>query len=97
MEFKATMMTSEQLPKQLNEYTCQELVELMTEYYEAALTPQERASFEQHLSQCTGCRNYLDQMRWTIDALGQVETPPIPADTLAALVGLFRAWKNADA
>ena len=46
--------------------TCQELVELVTDYFEDALPESERTRFDAHLDECEGCRLYLDQMRTTI-------------------------------
>jgi anti-sigma factor RsiW len=46
--------------------TCQELVELVTDYVEGALGEQSRADFEAHLSTCPDCRAYVEQMRLTI-------------------------------
>jgi len=50
--------------------TCQELVELVTDYLEASLSASQRARFDEHLAKCTGCRNYLAQMRQTINLAG---------------------------
>ena len=49
--------------------TCQQLVELVTDYLEDALGPRERARFEAHVAGCEGCDAYLDQMRATIALL----------------------------
>ena len=77
-----------------DELTCQELVELITDYIEGALSDVDRARFEEHLAGCTGCRNYLDQMRRTIHAVGQLtEADLIPA-ARDDLLDLFRSWKN---
>ena len=54
---------------------CQELVELVTDYLEEALPPDEVAAIDQHLSDCEPCTRYLAQMRATVAALGLV-----PAD-----------------
>jgi anti-sigma factor RsiW len=54
------------------ELTCQELVGLVTDYLEEALTPEERGRFEAHLPRCPHCRLYLEQMRQTIAALGRI-------------------------
>lgn len=43
-----------------NDLTCQELVELVTEYLEGALPPGKRVRFEQHLAVCLGCTTYLE-------------------------------------
>ncbi len=50
--------------------TCREIVEIVTDYLEGALTPEQREAFELHLSYCEGCVNYLDQMRTTIRLTG---------------------------
>ena len=52
--------------------TCQEFVELVTEYLEGRLVVQERQRFELHLADCTGCTIYLEQMRQTIRLLHQL-------------------------
>ena len=51
--------------------TCQELVELVTDYLEGALRSAERVRFEEHLTGgCAGCQAYLAQMRDIISMLG---------------------------
>lgn len=66
---------------------CNELVELLTEYLEGALPPDEVAAVEAHLAGCEACQRYLDQMRATIEALGTVPVEtlsPQACDTLLA-------------
>jgi anti-sigma factor RsiW len=46
--------------------SCQELVELVTDYLEGALAHEELARFEAHLATCPGCEIYLEQVRTTI-------------------------------
>ena len=48
--------------------SCQELVELVTDYLEGALPEAERIRFDDHLGGCDGCSAYLSQMRATIVA-----------------------------
>ncbi len=43
--------------------TCQQLVELVTDYLENALTEEERWRFLAHLDGCLGCQIHLDQTR----------------------------------
>lgn len=74
--------------------TCQELVEIITGYFEGALSPADLARFEQHLSGCTACRNYLSQMRRTIQLTGQLTPASIPAEEQTELLQHFRNWKN---
>jgi len=75
------------------EMSCKELVELLTEYLEETLPPQDKARFEEHLAICPGCRTYLDQMRTTIGALGRLQEGSIPSQVKEDLLGVFRAWK----
>ena len=77
------------------EITCQEVVELVTDYFDDALEPGERHRFEEHLVDCPYCENYLAQVRWTIEATGRLalETPsPAVCDEL---IDAFRDWRQA--
>lgn len=76
------------------ELTCQELVELLTDYLEGRLSPGEKARFEEHLSICEGCQTYLDQMRQTIRALGRLTEETIPPDARGELLQAFRQWRK---
>jgi predicted anti-sigma-YlaC factor YlaD len=76
------------------ELSCQELVELLSDYLEGRLPPGEKARFEEHLTICEGCRTYLDQMRQTIRALGRLTEETIPPDARAELLQAFRQWKK---
>jgi hypothetical protein len=74
--------------------TCQELVELVTEYLEGSLTPRDRFRFEGHLPRCQGCADYLDQMRATIRASGQLREESLDPNARDALLELFLDWKH---
>jgi anti-sigma factor RsiW len=76
------------------ELTCQELVELVTEYLEQTLPPAERARFEAHLAECRGCRTYVEQMRQTIQMLGTLPEESLTPDAQAVLLDTFRTWKR---
>ena len=67
--------------------TCAELVELVSDYLEGALTGGERERFEEHLTICEGCGNYLGQMRTTIALTGRLRVD----DRLSASVWP-RSW-----
>jgi anti-sigma factor RsiW len=71
--------------------TCQEVVEVITDYLEGALPPERAAIFEAHLGLCDGCRWYLDQMRTTIAAAGRIEDDEVPAELRATVLAAFRA------
>jgi anti-sigma factor RsiW len=77
-------------------FTCQELVELVTDYLEGALSPEDRQRFEQHLAICPGCRTYVDQMRLTIRTMGSLTEASIAPDAKQALLRVFRSWRSAE-
>jgi anti-sigma factor RsiW len=79
---------------QIPEMACQELVELITEYLEGALDPNDVARFEGHLEGCDGCRAYLEQMRETIDALGHLPRESLSPQAEATLLAAFREWRH---
>ena len=68
------------------ELSCQELVELVTDYLEGALPAELHQRFEAHIAHCSGCQAYLAQMRATIRATGElsVESVSPEAETRAA-------------
>jgi anti-sigma factor RsiW len=79
-----------------SELTCQELVELVTDYLEDALSPADRLRFEDHLGICPGCATYLDQMRITIQAAGHIKEESLDPVVRDQLLDLFRNWKIAN-
>jgi predicted anti-sigma-YlaC factor YlaD len=76
------------------EITCHELVELVTDYLEEAMAPAERARLELHLARCRPCRHYLDQMRKTIDVVGEIPEESVTPEAREDLLEVFRAWKR---
>lgn len=75
--------------------TCAALVELVTEYLEGSLAPDERARFEEHLADCQGCTAHLDQMRRTIDVVGRLTEADVPTVAAAELLAAFRDFNRA--
>ena len=74
--------------------TCKELVDLITEYLDGALSAADRRRFEQHLDRCSYCRLYMEQMRQTISAVGQLSEESIPDDAKTLLLRVFDDWKR---
>jgi anti-sigma factor RsiW len=70
--------------------SCQDIVELVTDYIENALRADEHREFEHHLRYCPGCVTYVDQIRKTIRVTRQLprEEPLAPA-LRARLVSQF--------
>ena len=75
-----------------HEISCREIVELVTTYFEGALSESDRARFEAHVAGCDGCHNYLAQMRETIRITGTLTQDQVPETTRAALVSAFHDW-----
>lgn len=73
---------------------CREAVELVTDYLEGALAPNDRARLESHLSGCPHCSEYLAQMRRTLDVLGQIEPEALDPQVQDELVALYRRWQS---
>jgi anti-sigma factor RsiW len=78
----------------VEELSCQELVELVTDYFEGALSAEEATRFEAHIEDCDDCRTYVEQMRSTIELTGSLEPDQIPPSAEAALLSAFRDWKS---
>jgi len=72
---------------------CRDLVELVTDYLEGALSRSERSRFEAHLATCPHCTEYLAQIRATIDALGHVEPEALDPVMKDDLIALYRRWQ----
>jgi anti-sigma factor RsiW len=72
--------------------TCQELVELVTDYFDGALPDDVHTAFDAHVAVCPGCDAYLEQMRTTIrilhDAHALERRPEV-----TALLAQFRDWR----
>ena len=77
----------------MEDLSCNELVELVTDYFEGALAPAERARFDAHVAECPGCDRHLAQMRATIALAlesGALDEQP----DVRGLLTAFRDWKR---
>jgi len=74
--------------------SCQEVVELVTDYLEGAMPPEEVARFEHHLGLCEGCVVYVDQIRMTVDAVGRIGEQDVPPEVRDDLVAAFREFRR---
>jgi len=74
--------------------SCAELVELVTDYLEGALTARDRLRFEEHLADCEGCSTYLEQMRTTIVAAGRLREEQLDPQVRDELLAAFRGWSS---
>jgi anti-sigma factor (TIGR02949 family) len=78
-----------------NEFKCQEMVEVVTDYLEDAMPSDEQERFERHLSYCAGCSTYVEQMRETIKQTGTVpREESLPAALRERIFAQFRSWQQ---
>jgi anti-sigma factor RsiW len=76
--------------------SCQEVVEIVTDYLEGQLDESTRTELEAHLALCPGCGLYLEQMRATIDELGHVPVESLSEQAQSDLMSAFRTFHGAD-
>jgi predicted anti-sigma-YlaC factor YlaD len=70
--------------------SCQQVVELVTDYLEGRLDAERCLDVEAHLKLCPPCRVYIDQMRQTIGMLGHVPLETLSDEAKATLMSAFR-------
>jgi len=71
--------------------SCQELVELASDYLDGTLSTAARQAVEHHLAGCPNCPNYLAQLRLTVELTGRVRSDDVPVELLDVL---SRAWED---
>jgi Putative zinc-finger len=64
---------------QTDEFACEELVELVTDYLDGVLPPELKDKFHTHLAGCDGCDEYVRQIGVTIRALKEADLHLVPA------------------
>ncbi len=72
--------------------TCRQLVELVSDYLEGRLDAPARERFEAHLAVCPDCREYVDQVRHTVSALGRLPEESLTGATRDELLRAFADW-----
>ena len=77
----------------LQPITCKEFVELVTDYLEGSLSPEDQARFEAHLAVCDGCEIYLKQIEETIRLTGKLSEEQLLPEAQEKLLNIFRDWK----
>jgi len=76
------------------ELSCQELVELVTDYLEGALPAELHERFDRHIAHCSGCQAYLAQMHATIRITGKLEAESLSPEAERTLLDAFRGWRQ---
>jgi anti-sigma factor RsiW len=78
-------------------YVCRQFVEDVTAYLEGALPDDVAILVELHLADCPHCREYLGQMRSTIEktrALTEDDIDGMPAEVRDRLMDAFRDHRD---
>ena len=75
------------------EVPCQEVVEMVTDYLERALSPADHRRFEKHLAGCEHCTEYLAQIRETIRLTGRLGPGDLTPEMRTDLTDLYRRWR----
>jgi anti-sigma factor RsiW len=78
----------------VREISCQEIVELVTDYLEDTLPRDERKAFEEHLAGCPHCTSYLDQMRQTIRLTGRLTEEALEPELREKLLAAFADFRR---
>jgi anti-sigma factor RsiW len=76
------------------EIACQELVELVTAYFEGNLSRSDRRRFRAHIRGCDHCTAYVEQMRLVIEATGRLTEEDIRPEVREELLAAFRGWSE---
>ena len=74
--------------------SCQELVELVTDYLEGALEPADRRRFDDHIAGAWMHALPPSQLSETIRLTGTITTDDLTPDAERALVAAFSGWAS---
>ncbi len=74
--------------------SCQEFVELVTDYLEDNMLPEVRKLFDEHREICPGCETYLKQIRQTISTLHYIGDEQVSPEIKQKLLLAFRQLQS---
>jgi anti-sigma factor RsiW len=80
-----------------HELVCVEVVELITDYLEGAMSRSQRRRLEAHFAGCDHCGEYLEQIRTTIRLTGRLRSEDLTPRMRADLILLYRRWRSQEA
>ena len=69
------------------------LLSEVTAYLDESLDLDTRARFDEHLLDCDGCDNYLQQFRSTIGTVGRIPDDEIAPEFRTRLLDAFKDWR----
>ena len=74
--------------------SCNEIVEMVTDYLEGDLDQPTAAALEEHLRLCPGCDRYVDQIRETVSTLGSITSESLSPQAQSDLLKAFRTFQR---
>ena len=80
--------------RDLDPLHCVEVVELVTDYLDGVLTPDDVARLDAHLALCDPCVQYIEQVRETIRGAARVEPETVPPEVLDRLLHVYREFRG---
>lgn len=72
---------------------CKELVEVITDYLEGTLSERDQARFDAHILTCPPCREYVAEMRTTLQLTGRITVESISSSARDELLSAYRRMK----
>jgi predicted anti-sigma-YlaC factor YlaD len=84
-----TLLTPQEIP-------CREVVEMVTDYLEGALSRRERRRIEHHLAGCQHCSAYLEQMRQTLRLTGRLVADDLSPEMQREFGEIYRLWQSGE-
>jgi anti-sigma factor RsiW len=79
----------------VDDFPCNEFVELVTAYLDGALPADDARRLEEHLTVCAGCESVLEQFRTVIALGGRLhddDVDALPASQRESVMAAFRSW-----
>jgi anti-sigma factor RsiW len=74
--------------------SCREVVEIVTDYLDGALSPEDQARMEAHLEACPPCVLYVEQIRTTRRLAAEAEAELEERPDREALLAAFREFRR---
>jgi anti-sigma factor RsiW len=74
--------------------SCREVVEIVTDYLDGALTAEDRARMDAHLEACPPCVLYVEQIRTTRRLAAEAEAELAQRPDREALLAAFRDFRR---
>ncbi len=60
--------------------TCQQVIELLSDYINGDISPEDKLLLEKHFEGCRNCENFLATLRQSVNLLKEIKCEDIPAE-----------------